>query len=396
MPWPRRLRASAGGSGQWPSPLGRVLQRHACSCEPCRPLCAAPRLPGSARARAPRSSDCQGRIRPTAAPLQPRAAGARGLHADARRRRAAVHPRGAPPAHPPPATLVVPVAPTARPCTTGRAGTQGAAEQGLLKRCLPGCFSAQARQAPSPNVRVSVTQALKLSPAAPAAPPRQVLAAPIIQARIAAFLSQTIHEAEFSHTIIHGQPLPGQLLVQPVDSAGPQPSAPPAAKSAAAPVGVRGPGAEAAAQGRSVPGAWGAAGRGGERHWRAPALHILSPRRSTAGRLIPLDMPGAPLVCRSGPNNAPVLWPMQARPKPRTAAAWRSATCSLLQAPTAYRSHPLGRPHRRAWGLGREGRQPRSSSGALPQILPGRDPAAFSSRTRPAPRRHLACARPHA
>jgi hypothetical protein len=102
MPWPRRLRASAGGSGQWPSPLGRVLQRHACSCEPCRPLCAAPRLPGSARARAPRSSDCQGRIRPTAAPLQPRAAGARGLHADARRRRAAVHPRGAPPAHPPP------------------------------------------------------------------------------------------------------------------------------------------------------------------------------------------------------------------------------------------------------------------------------------------------------
>ncbi|WIA14899.1 hypothetical protein OEZ85_001614 [Tetradesmus obliquus] len=41
----------------------------------------------------------------------------------------------------------------------------------------------------------------------------EVLAAPLLRARIARFLDQTLQVHEFSHTIIHGRPQPGQLVV---------------------------------------------------------------------------------------------------------------------------------------------------------------------------------------
>jgi hypothetical protein len=43
----------------------------------------------------------------------------------------------------------------------------------------------------------------------------QVLKQPIIRGRIQQFLSRSGLQAEFAHTVIHGQPSPGQLIVQP-------------------------------------------------------------------------------------------------------------------------------------------------------------------------------------
>ncbi len=41
-----------------------------------------------------------------------------------------------------------------------------------------------------------------------------ILATPVMKARITKFLSATLHHHEFSHTIIHGKPQNGQLVVQ--------------------------------------------------------------------------------------------------------------------------------------------------------------------------------------
>jgi NIMA (never in mitosis gene a)-related kinase len=46
----------------------------------------------------------------------------------------------------------------------------------------------------------------------------QILAEPIIKSRIHTFLSATLRADEFSHTIIHGRPKPGQLVPDTVAS----------------------------------------------------------------------------------------------------------------------------------------------------------------------------------
>lgn len=58
----------------------------------------------------------------------------------------------------------------------------------------------------------------------------EILATPLLKARIQKFLGATLQAHEFSHTIIHGRPKPGQLVV----GAGPAPAAPGAAPAAAA------------------------------------------------------------------------------------------------------------------------------------------------------------------
>ncbi|GLI70930.1 hypothetical protein VaNZ11_016024 [Volvox africanus] len=65
-----------------------------------------------------------------------------------------------------------------------------------------------------------------------------ILATPIMKARIQKFLSATLQAHEFSHTIIHGRPKPGQLVVgagsspQAASAAAPPPAAPPPAAPA--------------------------------------------------------------------------------------------------------------------------------------------------------------------
>ncbi|KAF5839493.1 kinase-like domain-containing protein [Dunaliella salina] len=56
-----------------------------------------------------------------------------------------------------------------------------------------------------------------------------ILATPIVKARITKFLSATLQEHEFSHTIIHGRPKPGQLVVQPKQDSSSVPALPPPA-----------------------------------------------------------------------------------------------------------------------------------------------------------------------
>ncbi|KAG1679537.1 hypothetical protein FOA52_011139 [Chlamydomonas sp. UWO 241] len=62
-----------------------------------------------------------------------------------------------------------------------------------------------------------------------------ILQLPFVKARIQTFLSATLHQNEFSHTVIHGRPQPGQLVVQ---QQGHALLAAPAAPPAAPPVPV--------------------------------------------------------------------------------------------------------------------------------------------------------------
>lgn len=52
----------------------------------------------------------------------------------------------------------------------------------------------------------------------------EVLAEPILKSRIEAFLSATLIDREFSHTVIHGKPGPGQLVATLTGPDSPKPS----------------------------------------------------------------------------------------------------------------------------------------------------------------------------
>lgn len=49
-----------------------------------------------------------------------------------------------------------------------------------------------------------------------------ILATPLIKARISKFLSATLVNSEFSHTVIHGRPQPGKLVPEITNSALPR------------------------------------------------------------------------------------------------------------------------------------------------------------------------------
>ena len=145
-----------------------------------------------------------------------------------------------------------------------------------------------------------------------------ILATPVMHSRIQKFLSATLHNHEFSHTIIHGKPKPGQLVVQPnlppsafpEQMAAAQKAMPVAAPKSVASTVTR-PGAAPVAQAK-VQAAIGALPRPGA---AAPVVSRVSPNAAR---------PPSPRVAAS---------PVKATPVTRPASGHRSPPVPVTRSP---------------------------------------------------------------
>eukprot|EP00879_Flechtneria_rotunda_P025140 GHRR01026700.1.p1 GENE.GHRR01026700.1~~GHRR01026700.1.p1 ORF type:complete len:361 (+),score=125.75 GHRR01026700.1:367-1449(+) len=141
----------------------------------------------------------------------------------------------------------------------------------LIQKIIKGSFS-PISPSRSPELRQLVTVLLTLD-ARRRPGINEVLAMPVMQARITRFLSRTLQHHEFSHTVIHGKPEPGRLVVAAANI-------PPASNVAA----------DAAAKDQAD-GAEGAAGRG-VRLSAPPAVGGLPARPAAQAVLRKLSGPG--------------------------------------------------------------------------------------------------------
>ena len=125
----------------------------------------------------------------------------------------------------------------------------------------------------------------------------EILATPVMKARIQKFLSSTIQDHEFSHTIIHGKPKPGHLVVQ--AAANLPPSAFPD-QMIAAQKAMPGPQTAAALAHRAPQGS-GATGNTAQRAPNGAAAAMALPRPLLAGAR-PSALVGRPPSPRASPS----------------------------------------------------------------------------------------------